>query len=110
MSGFALHLLHDWQGAGTRYRVAVALEQTSKFPRNRLGRKFFDAVKLNPKDQISIRIVAQMDEWAEEVNGIEYRGCPPVSSRCRSRREGTPGRVGLSTGRGTCWTTTIVPL
>src|SRR6202045_4325951 len=25
-------------------------------------RKFFDAVKLNPKDQTSIRIVAQMDE------------------------------------------------
>jgi hypothetical protein len=25
-------------------------------------RKFFEAVKLNPRDQTSIRIVAQMDE------------------------------------------------
>jgi hypothetical protein len=31
-------------------------------PRSHARRKFFEAVKLNPRDQTSIRIVAQMDE------------------------------------------------
>ena len=42
----------------------ISVAQGSSTPRaGRMARrKFFDAVKLNPKDTISIQIVAQMDE------------------------------------------------
>ena len=41
-------------------------------------RKFFDAVKLNPKDQISIRIVAQMDELFAIDAQARQEGLSPI--------------------------------